>query len=129
MNKYIYFFLILNLFFFGSLVNSTEIVNKKKYQTVDPFNKDLSQVISKRGMYSNGDYYPLQSMTLLATLQANNSKKSFKSTAILEMPDKSQIVVFEGDIIGKERAIVKTINQDNIILKLIDKNLEIKINK
>ena len=68
-------------------------------------------------------------MTLLATLQANNSKKSFKSTSILEMPDKSQIVVFEGNIIGKERAIVKTINQDSIILKLTDKNLEIKINK
>jgi Tfp pilus assembly protein PilP len=128
MNKYIYFFLILN-FFFGSLVNGDEMVNKKNYQTVDPFNKDLSKVISKRGMYSNGDYYPIQSMTLLATLQANNSKKSFKSTSILEMPDKSQIVVFEGNIIGKERAIVKTINQDSIILKLIDKNLEIKINK
>ena len=55
MNKYIYFFLILN-FFFGSLVNGDEMVNKKNYQTVDPFNKDLSKVISKRGMYSNGDY-------------------------------------------------------------------------
>ena len=57
------------------------------------------------------------------------SKNSFKNTAILEMPDKSQIVVFEGHIIGKEKAIVKTINQDNIILKLVDKNLQIKINK
>ena len=129
MNKTLYFFLILYLLTFGLVVNSAEIIIKNDKEIIDPFNKDLSKVISKRGMYSNGDYYPIQSMVLLATLQANNSKNSFKNTAILEMPDKSQIVVFEGHIIGKEKAIVKTINQDNIILKLVDKNLQIKINK
>ena len=129
MNKIFNFFLILNLLSFASLVNSIEIEIKNNKKIIDPFNKDLSSVISKRGISSNGEYYPIQSMILLATLQANSSENSFKSTAILEMPDQSQIVVFEGHIIGKERAIVKTINQDDIILKLIDKNLQIRINK
>tara|TARA_B110000971_G_scaffold221988_1_gene272274 strand:+ start:2939 stop:3328 length:390 start_codon:yes stop_codon:yes gene_type:complete len=129
MNKILYFFFILNFIFFGTAINSSEIKIEKNKKLADPFNKDLSKVISKRGMYSNGDYYPIQSMILMATLQANNSDNLFQNTAILEMPDKSQIVVFEGNIIGKERAVVKTINQDNIILKLINKNLQIKINK
>ena len=127
MNKILYSILILKILFFGMAVNSAEV--KKNKKIIDPFNKDLSKVIAKRGMYSNGDYYPIQSMILMATLQSSSSDNFFKSTAILEMPDKSQIVVFEGNIIGKERAMVKAINQDNIILKLIDKNLQIKINK
>ena len=130
MIKNIYFLLILNFIFLG-LINVLEANEEKDVKIVDPFNKNLSQLIAKRGLYSNGDYYPLESMLLVATLYSD--KKSgdinFKNTAILEMPDKSQIVVFEGQVIGKEKALIETISKDAIVLLVNFKQIKIKISK
>ena len=98
---------------------------------VDPFKKDLSQLIAKRSIYSNGDYYPLESMLLVATLYSDKSSgdTTFKNTAILEMPDKSQIIVFEGQVIGKDKALIETIGKNDIVLKVNSKKITINIER
>ena len=111
--------------------NGDETNEKNNQNIIDPFNKDLSQLIAKRGMYSNGDYYPLESMLLVATLYSDGKSGDtvFKNTAILEMPDKSQIIVFEGQVIGKEKALIETISKNDIVVSINLKKIKINIIK
>tara|TARA_B100000780_G_scaffold269397_1_gene228164 strand:+ start:39 stop:431 length:393 start_codon:yes stop_codon:yes gene_type:complete len=130
MIRNLYLLLILSYLLLGP-VNTVKANEKNDEKIIDPFNKDLSQLIAKRGSYSNGDYYPLESMLLVATLYSDekNGDTVFKNTAILEMPDKSQIVVFEGQIIAKEKAFIETISKNVIVVTVNNKEIEIKISK
>ena len=112
-------------------VYGDETNEKNNQNIIDPFDKDLSQLIAKRGMYSNGDYYPLESMLLVATLYSDEKSGDtvLKNTAILEMPDKSQIIVFEGQVIGKEKALIETINRNDIIVSINLEKIKINIKK
>ena len=130
MIKNLYLLLILNCFLLGPL-NTVKANEKNDGKIIDPFNKDLPRLIAKRGSYSNGDYYPLESMLLVATLYSDekNGDTEFKNTAILEMPDESQIIVFEGQVIAKEKAFIETITKNAIVVIVNSEEIEIKISK
>tara|TARA_B110000503_G_scaffold67968_1_gene106293 strand:- start:4748 stop:5140 length:393 start_codon:yes stop_codon:yes gene_type:complete len=130
MIKNLYLLIILNSLMLAP-VYGDETNEKNNQNIIDPFDKDLSQLIAKRGMYSNGDYYPLESMLLVATLYSDEKSGDtvLKNTAILEMPDKSQIIVFEGQVIGKEKALIETINRNDIIVSINLEKIKINIKK
>ena len=87
----------------------------------DPFNKNLPLLIANRGLYSNADFYSLKSLTLIGIL--NSQTISSNDVAIFQMPDQRQIVASVGQIIGKEKAMIQAINDNNILLRVNNENI------
>lgn len=108
--------------------NSTQVKLLKKIRNVaDPFNKNLPLLIANRGLYSNADFYSLKSLSLIGIL--NSEKISERDVAIFEMPDKRQVVASVGQIIGKEKAVIKTINNTDILLTVNNQNILMTLSK
>ena len=87
----------------------------------DPFNKDLPMLIKYRGVYSNAEFYSLESLILIGVLNSGNI--SGNDVAIFLMPDNRQLIAFVGQTIGKEKAIIQAINKNDILLKVKNKNI------
>ena len=102
---------------------STDVkILKKIKNNQDPFNKNLPLLIANRGLYSNADFYPLESLSLIGIL--NSEKISGNNVAIFEMPDQRQIVASVGQVIGKEKAIIQAINNTDILLSVNNQNIK-----
>ena len=87
----------------------------------DPFNKDLPMLIKYRGIYSNAEFYSLESLILIGILSSGSI--SGKDMAIFLMPDQRQLVASVGQTIGKEKAVIQAINKNDILLKVQNQNI------
>ena len=107
----------------------------------DPFYKDLPLESLKRHDLSDASLYSVQSLKLVATLlapefknlnelKAKNqiSNSAYKNLALLELPGNgSQVVVYEGQKIGKNNALVKKISKNQITLEENNKQITMEI--
>ena len=107
----------------------------------DPFYKDLPLESLKRHDLSDASLYSVQSLKLVATLLAPKFKNlnelkaknqipnsSYKNLALLELPGNgSQVVVYEGQKIGKNNALVKKISKNQITLEENNKQITMEI--
>lgn len=87
----------------------------------DPFNKNLPMLIKYRGIYSNAEFYSLESLILIGILSSDSI--SGKDMAIFLMPDQRQLVASVGQTIGKEKAVIQAINKNDILLKVQNQNI------
>ena len=67
-----------------------------------------AQALSNSGFYKNSIIFP--------TISSND-------VAIFRMPDQRQIVASVGQIIGKEKAMIQAINDNNILLRVNNENI------
>ena len=119
MNKI--FYIIISLF----IILNVNVISEEAY--VDPFNKDLPALVSKRANY-NASYYPFKSLKLIATLSGNSkSDSSFLPLAIFLTPSNEQLIVAKGQEIGKEKALIVSINKDDIVIKTNNKELKLEV--
>jgi len=107
----------------------------------DPFYKDLPLETLKRHDLSDASLYSVQSLKLVATLLAPEFKNlkelraknqipnsAYKNLALLELPGNgSQVVVYEGQKIGKNNALVKKISKNQITLEENNKQITMEI--
>ncbi|MDA7478595.1 hypothetical protein OAO06_00515 [Candidatus Pelagibacter ubique] len=107
----------------------------------DPFYKDLPLESLKRHDLSDASLYSVQSLKLVATLLAPEFKNlnelraknqipnsAYKNLALLELPGNgSQVVVYEGQKIGKNNALVKKISKNQITLEENNKQITMEI--
>ena len=107
----------------------------------DPFYKDLPLESLKRHDLSDASLYSVQSLKLVATLLATEFKNlnelraknqipnsAYKNLALLELPGNgSQVVVYEGQKIGKNNALVKKISKNQITLEENNKQITMEI--
>lgn len=107
----------------------------------DPFYKDLPLESLKRHDLSDASLYSIQSLKLVATLLAPEFKNlnelrtknqipnsAYKNLALLELPGNgSQVVVYEGQKIGKNNALVKKISKNQITLEENNKQITMEI--
>ena len=96
---------------------------------VDPFNKDIPGLVSKRTNY-NAVYYPIKSLKLVATLSddTSSSDPAFLPLAIFLTPSNEQMIVAKGQEIGREKAVIVRINNDDIVVISNNEELTIKVN-
>ena len=119
MNKI--FYIIISLF----IILNVNVISEEAY--VDPFNKDLPALVSKRANY-NASYYPVKSLKLIATLSGNSTgDSSFLPLAIFLTPSNEQLIVAKGQEIGKEKALIVSINKDDIVIKTNNKELKLEV--
>ena len=120
---------------------SNKIVNECKIgnDTNNPFSKNLSSSLQKR--LSNGIcFYPIDTLRVVGivkkqdnNIQNNNSKnknnnKFKKNLALVQVPNnKDQVIVYEGQQIGKEGGFIKEINLSGIIVQLDDKLIKLDV--
>ena len=78
-------------------------------------------LIKYRGIYSNAEFYSLESLILIGILSSGSI--SGKDMAIFLMPDQRQLVASVGQTIGKEKAVIQAINKNDILLKVQNQNI------
>jgi Tfp pilus assembly protein PilP len=119
-------------------LTTTALLADKKQ---DPFYKDLPLESLKRHDFSDASLYSVQSLKLVATLLAPEFKNlnelraknqipnsAYKNLALLELPGNgSQVVVYEGQKIGKNNALVKKISKNQITLEENNKQITMEI--
>ena len=127
--------------------------NSQNIKEDDPFSKDITKELAKRQYFSSLSFYPLDTLRLVATLQVpdNESIKKFRdeilknhklklddlsknlnaisnrfvrNLAIIELPENNdQVIIYEGQIIGKNKAIIHAINKNEVVI--LEKNNKI----
>ena len=120
MNKI--FYIIVYLF----LTLNVNAISEEIY--VDPFNKDIPSLVSKRANF-NAVYYPIKSLKLVATLSDNSSSSdsTFLPLAIFMTPSNDQMIVAKGQEIGREKALIVRINKDDIVVTFNNEELIIMV--
>jgi Tfp pilus assembly protein PilP len=120
MNKI--FYIIIYLF----LTFNVKAISEETY--VDPFNKDIPSLVSKRTDY-NALYYPIKSLKLIATLSDNSSTSdpTFLPLAIFLTPSNDQMIVAKGQEIGREKALIVRINKNDIVIDMDDEKITLKV--
>lgn len=115
-----------------SLENETEQSNDnqlkikivKKEKIVDPFSKDLLVVKFFRKDLNTPSVYPVSSMKLVGTILSDDPD----NFALIKLPgDNDQVVVKQGQKIGKFDAIVKKIEKDLLIIEENKKILTLEL--
>ncbi|WP_440670216.1 hypothetical protein [Candidatus Pelagibacter sp. HIMB1483] len=115
-----------------SLENDTEQSNDnqlkikivKKEKIVDPFSKDLLVVKFFRKDLNTPSVYPVSSMKLVGTILSDGPD----NFALIKLPgDNDQVVVKQGQKIGKFDAIVKKIEKDLLIIEENKKILTLEL--
>lgn len=115
-----------------SLENETEQSNDnqlkikivKKEKIVDPFSKDLLVVKFFRKDLNTPSVYPVSSMKLVGTILSDGPD----NFALIKLPgDNDQVVVKQGQKIGKFDAIVKKIEKDLLIIEENKKILTLEL--
>lgn len=98
--------------FFISLSNSS--IADERTLLVDPFSKDLTIIKKFRKNLSQPSVYPVTSMQLVGTIVGNNTE----NYALVKLPgDVDQVVIKQGQQIGKYKALVKKIDTDRVIIE------------
>jgi type II secretory pathway component PulC len=106
------FYLKTILMFFISLSNSS--IADERTLLVDPFSKDLTIIKEFRKNLSQPSVYPVTSMQLVGTIVGNNTE----NYALVKLPgDVDQVVIKQGQQIGKYKALVKKIDTDRVIIE------------
>jgi type II secretory pathway component PulC len=106
------FYLKTILMFFISLSNSS--IADERTLLVDPFSKDLTIIKKFRKNLSQPSVYPVTSMQLVGTIVGNNTE----NYALVKLPgDVDQVVIKQGQQIGKYKALVKKIDTDRVIIE------------
>ena len=106
------FYLKTILMFFISLSNSS--IADERTLLIDPFSKDLTIIKEFRKNLSQPSVYPVTSMQLVGTIVGNNTE----NYALVKLPgDVDQVVIKQGQQIGKYKALVKKIDTDRVIIE------------
>mgnify|MGYP000264981203 FL=1 len=100
--------------------------NQIKIKIVDPFSKDLLVVKFFRKDLSTPSIYPVSSMKLVGTILSDDPD----NFALIKLPgDDDQIIVKQGQTIGKFNAIVKKIEKDLLIIEENKKILTLELDE
>ena len=104
--------------------NQLKIKIVKKEKIVDPFSKDLLVVKLFRKNLSTPSVYPVSSMKLVGTILSDDPD----NFALIKLPgDDDQVVVKQGQKIGKFDAIVRKIEKDLLIIEENKKILTLEL--
>lgn len=104
--------------------NQLKIKIVKKEKIVDPFSKDLLVVKLFRKDLSTPSVYPVSSMKLVGTILSDDPD----NFALIKLPgDDDQVVVKQGQKIGKFDAIVRKIEKDLLIIEENKKILTLEL--
>lgn len=104
--------------------NQLKIKIVKKEKIVDPFSKDLLVVKFFRKDLNTPSVYPVSSMKLVGTMLSDGPD----NFALIKLPgDNDQLVVKQGQKIGKFDAIVKKIEKDLLIIEENKKILTLEL--
>ena len=104
--------------------NQLKIKIVKKEKIVDPFSKDLLVVKFFRKDLNTPSVYPVSSMKLVGTILSDDPD----NFALIKLPgDNDQLVVKQGQKIGKFDAIVKKIEKDLLIIEENKKILTLEL--
>ena len=104
--------------------NQLKIKIVKKEKIVDPFSKDLLVVKFFRKDLSTPSVYPVSSMKLVGTILSDDPD----NFALIKLPgDDDQVVVKQGQKIGKFDAIVRKIEKDLLIIEENKKILTLEL--
>ena len=100
--------------------------NQIKIKIVDPFSKDLLVVKLFRKDLSTPSVYPVSSMKLVGTILSDDPD----NFALIKLPgDDDQIIVKQGQTIGKFNAIVKKIEKDLLVIEENKKILTLELDE
>ena len=103
----------------------------------DPFYKNLNEEIESRHSLSKTSLYSLKSLKLVATLLAPDYKSVdvlreqgkipdtfYNSLALIELPgSEDHVIVYEGQKIGPNDALIVVISQDRVVLEENDQEI------
>jgi type II secretory pathway component PulC len=104
--------------------NQLKIKIVKKEKIVDPFSKDLLVVKLFRKDLSTPSVYPVSSMKLVGTILSDDPD----NFALIKLPgDDDQVVIKQGQKIGKFDAIVRKIEKDLLIIEENKKILTLEL--
>lgn len=104
--------------------NQLKIKIVKKEKIVDPFSKDLLVVKFFRKDLNTPSVYPVSSMKLVGTILSDDPD----NFALIKLPgDNDQVIVKQGQKIGKFDAIVKKIEKDLLIIEENKKILTLEL--
>ena len=104
--------------------NQLKIKIVKKEKIVDPFSKDLLIVKFFRKDLNTPSVYPVSSMKLVGTILSDDPD----NFALIKLPgDNDQVIVKQGQKIGKFDAIVKKIEKDLLIIEENKKILTLEL--
>lgn len=118
--------LLPNILYAGQSGDEVEEKNEivKKEKIVDPFSKDLLVVKLFRKDLSTPNVYPVSSMKLVGTILSDDPD----NFALIKLPgDDDQVVVKQGQKIGKFNAIVRKIEKDLLIIEENKKILTLEL--
>ena len=100
--------------------------NQIKIKIVDPFSKDLLVVKLFRKDLSTPSVYPVSSMKLVGTILSDDPD----NFALIKLPgDDDQIIVKQGQTIGKFNGIVKKIEKDLLVIEENKKILTLELDE
>ena len=100
--------------------------NQIKIKIVDPFSKDLLVVKFFRKDLSTPSIYPVSSMKLVGTILSDDPD----NFALIKLPgDDDQVIVKQGQTIGKFNAIVKKIEKDLLVIEENKKILTLELDE
>ena len=100
--------------------------NQIKIKIVDPFSKDLLVVKFFRKDLSTPSIYPVSSMKLVGTILSDDPD----NFALIKLPgDDDQVIVKQGQTIGKFNGIVKKIEKDLLVIEENKKILTLELDE
>ena len=106
------FYINLISIFFINLLNFS--VADERSLMIDPFSKDLTSIKEFRKNLSQPSVYPVTSMQLVGTIVGSNTE----NYALVKLPgDLDQVIIKQGQQIGKYKALVKKIGTDRVIIE------------
>ena len=109
--KKIFYINIISIFFINLLNFS---VADERSLMIDPFSKDLTAIKEFRKNLSQPSVYPVTSMQLVGTIVGSNTE----NYALVKLPgDLDQVIIKQGQQIGKYKALVKKIGTDRVIIE------------
>ena len=126
------FFLIFSLILMPNILHAGQSGDEvkdnivKKDKIVDPFSKDLLVVKLFRKDLSTPSVYPVSSMKLVGTILSDGPD----NFALIKLPgDDDQVIVKQGQTIGKFNAIVKKIEKDLLVIEENKKILTLELDE
>lgn len=98
----------------------------ERYLMIDPFSKNLKIIKEFRKNLSKPSIYPVTSMKLVGTIIGTNSE----NYALLKLPgDEDQVIIKQGQKIGKYKALVKKIDDDRVTIQENNNTITLGLNE
>ena len=94
-------------------------------EKIDPFSKDLNTTREERKNLDKDSLYPVASFKLVATILSGD----LNNMALIQLPglNKDQVIVSEGQKIGRDQGIVKEISETTMLVEENRKILKLTI--